>query len=324
MVYSFRKIQMALTLLMITATGFIQGSDILISRGRCGDGPRTPKFCCSLDFDFDICGDFFIAGEALYLRAYEGGLAGLCDNAQITDSFESDGVISKAVGKGREPNFKWNPGFRVGAGYEFGDTKCDIGAYWTHYYSKTGGRSPQWKLKFDVVDAVSSGRWDCSPYFVLSPFGGLRYARIHQTLHTHNITTINGDISDTARGHLKERFFGIGPLFGVEGDYGVGCGFSLYGNISVAILYGTFHNRSHEIARFDTGRNISHTHNHLQACQPVVDAGFGIRWRACFCNGIILTLQLGAEQHRYFNHNQLCSYGDLSLDGGSLAIGLEY
>ena len=158
---------------------------------------------------------------------------------------------------------------------------------------------------------------------VFTLFGGLRYANIDQKLRTNFVSTIDGAIT-TSTGKLKEEFLGIGPLFGVEGDYPIRCGFSLYGNVAIGVLYGRFHVRSKHTRVFDTGINIDHLSKHLQAYQPVVDVGVGVRWETCFCNCRRLALQLGLEHHRYFNHNQFCSYGDLSLDGLSLAIGFFY
>ena len=49
-----------------------------------------------------------------------------------------------------------------------------------------------------------------------------------------------------------------------------------------------------------------------------------LRWKTCFCKNSFLILQLGLEHHRYFNHNQFCGYGDLSLDGVSFSAAILY
>ena len=156
----------------------------------------------------------------------------------------------------------------------------------------------------------------------------MKYVRIDQKLHSKFVSTIqdvSGSIDRTrSRGHLKEHFWGVGPELGIEGDWDVGCGFSLYGDVSVSILYGTFHVRSDQTDVFTSVTNINHLRKHTQACQTVLDVGFGVRWQTCFCNGIILGLQLGLEDHRYFNLNQFCGYGDLSLDGVSFGVCLGF
>lgn len=299
--------------LLITAEQTIQGSEDVLS--------CNPEACCS-----DCCGHPFLEARLLYLRAFEGGLSSPCDSTQITDTTENGILVSRLRGKGHEPNFKWNLGFRIGAGYEFADSNCDIGAYWTHYNSQTGSHNDRrkWKIDFDVVDILYRCDCDTSTCFSLSPYGGLRCARINQKLHTHFIDTVNENIFSISNGNSKAEFLSIGPLVGVEGDWGIGCGFSLYGNVSVSVLYGTFRVNSHTTSVSSTDINNDHLSNHIQACQPVVDFGFGVRWKGCFCTSKVIVVHLGLEEHRYFNHNQFCGYGDLSLDGVSLAVGIEY
>lgn len=310
---SLKKIIVALVLL-IAKEGYLQGNEEALS--------SAPLTYCP-----DDCGVFFTEVNALYLRAYEGGLFHPCDSTQITDVNEGSLFVSSLKGKGYEPNFKWSCGFRIGAGYGFAANNCDIGAYWTHYHSHTkdtnnkNGR--KWKINLDVVDVVY--RCDCKMQtcLFLTPFGGLRGASINQKLFTRFIDTVNG-IPATSNGHSKEEFLSIGPLFGVEGHWLIGCGFSLYSKISASVLYGTFRIRSNVSNESSTEINNSHLCNRIHACQPAMDVGFGLEWKKCLCSEMMIIVQLGLEEHRYFNLNQFCSYGDLSLDGLSLNISIEY
>ena len=321
MAYSLRKIQLAIAALVMVSTGYAHGS-IATSGAGCDEGCGTDT-CCS----DSCCGTFFVGAEALYLRAYEGGLSNVCEGTEIVETEQNNKIVSRLHGKSHDPDFKWNLGFRLGAGYKFGDCNCGIGAYWTHFNSHNDGHDHdhRWKLDFDVIDLLYGCDYDLCNCFVLTPFAGLRYARIEQKLNTHFVSTVKGSDPDriTSTGHIKEDFWGIGPLFGLEGDWGMGCGFSLYGRVSLAFLYGNFHVRSHQNEVFHTGTNINHLRHNTDAYQAVVDTGFGVRWRTCVCDNPF-TVQLGLEQHRYFNHNQFCGYGDLSLDGVSLAVGYEY
>ncbi len=340
MTYFIKKIHVAITLLLITSISVAYGDDD--NRSACGEREN----CCSCQ-PACCCGQWFLEADLLYLRAYEGGLSSPCDSTHITDSEENGIMISRLNGKAHDPDFDWNLGYRIGAGYKFGGSNCGIGAFWTHYNSHTHGHKNhnnehRWKLDFDVVDVLYGCECDVSNCFVLIPFGGLRYARIDQRLRTHfvntsvEVPTLNSSSSEssssrseegtrtTSRAHQKQEFFGVGPLLGFEVDWSFGCGFSLYGDISTAILYGTFHTRSNQTDDFTDSKNIDHLKKHTQACQAVVDAGLGVRWKTCFCCDKFLLLQLGLEHHQYFNHNHFCSYGDLSLDGVSLGVGIEY
>ena len=320
---------MAITALVIAVTGSLQGTEASPTSSACCEEPCAPQVCCA-----QSCGTFFAEGDLLYLRAFEGGLE-ICEPSEVSDHFNPDGsVISSFNANVRNPEFKWNPGFRVGLGYDFGDSDCGLGAYWLHYNSHLSGdknhrndhrNGRTGKIDFDVVDLLFGCEYDFSDCFALIPFGGLRGARIDQTLHSRFVDGFLGfDYAFREEGCFHEKFLGLGPVFGVEGDWKVGCGLSLYADLSVAFLYGTFHVNSNSIDAFDGGVNISHLSKRIQACQAVVDAGLGVRWKTCFCDNRFLVVKLGLEQHRYFNHNQFCGYGDLSLDGATLSVAIHY
>jgi len=322
MTYRLRKIQLALTAVIMSATASMHGSDYNTISNTCYPQECAPEYCspCS-------CGEIFIGAELLYLRAYQGGIADVCDGTQTTDTIEGGILVSTLTGSAHDPDFNWDLGYRVGVGYEFADSHCGIGAFWTHFKSHNGDENNtnenRWNIDLDIVDVLYGCECNGCNCFVFTPFAGIRYANIHQSLHTNFLGSIDGVTSRT-RGHLREEFYGVGPVFGVDGDWGIGCGFSLYGNISAGVLYGRFHVTSHETDVFSTGININDLSQRILACQGVLDTAFGVRWKTCFCCDKELLVQLGVEQHRYFNHNQFCGYGDLSLDGVSLAVGIEF
>ena len=317
-----RKLLVFITFLLIAEMGFVDGGDLHHSTSGCCEEINLPEFCYC-----ECYGQFFVGAELLYLRAFEGGLSDACDSKQIIDTTVSGVTISSLNGNAKDPDFDWNVGFRLGAGYDFANSSCNIGVYWTRFNSNTNGESgineQNWKIIFNVVDVLYRCECDWSNCFILTPFGGIRYANIDQKLHSNFLSTTEGS-SIISTGKFKEEFSGTGPLVGLEGDWSLGCGFSLYGTLSAAILYGTFHVNSNQTDEFTTGININHLRKNIEACQPVVDAGFGLRWKTCFCKDRLLIMQLGLEEHRYFNHNQIGSYGDLSLDGISLGLSLHY
>lgn len=318
MFYTYKKL-VSVTALMLSATTLLHRSDA-VANSFCEE-TCAPQCCCP-----DSCGEFFFGAEFLYFRAYEGGLSSPCDRTCVSNSVEDGVLVSRLNGSSHDPDFDWNPGFRIGLGYGFAENNLDLGVFWTNYNSHTnrGGNRNRihWNLDYNVVDVIASCEYDWSACCSFIPYGGVKYARIHQKLH-NRFVSYEDRSSFPSRSRSKEDFYGFGPLFGIAGDAPIGCGFSVYGNISVAILYGSFdvHSKSRDV--FDTGINENRLRSHLTACQPVVDAGFGVRWNTCVC-GNEVWLQAGLEQHRYFNHNQICGYGDLSLDGASLALGLKY
>lgn len=327
--YSIRNIVAGMVTLVITTAGSVQGGyDGSPSYGYC-EQPCAPEPCCS-----DSCGSFFLEADVLYLRAFEGGLFDACDQTETTDSTVNGLVVSRLEGKSNSSNFRWNWGFRVGAGYEFANSCSGVGVYWTHFNSHKHGdhnekNNRQWKIDFDAVDILWGYRSHLSSCVVLTPYVGVKYANINQRLHTNFVSTAT-NITDPAvvhtrsRGFVKEEFWGVGPEIGIEGDFGIGGGLSLYGNIALSTLYGRFHVESDHIDRFSTGKNIDHLRQNIDAYQTVLDTRLGIRWTTCFCSDKIFAVQLGLEQHRYFDHNQICGNGDLNLDGVSLGILTEF
>lgn len=349
---------MAIIAVVIIATGSVQGWEDNSNSNGSSFKMWAPEACCK---DSCGCGRFFLEGDLLYLRAYEGNLVSACDSTHITDTTEGSIIVSRLDGKAHDPDFRWNAGFRIAAGYDFGGSQSGIRAYWTHFNSdahrhKNHTDKVHWKVDLDIVDLLYGFKLELSPGIVVIPFGGVRYANIDQKLHTHFTSTTttlsgssssssasigsssssfssrgsssigsSGDITEfTSTGHFKERFYGAGGVFGSEAELAIGCGFSLYGNLAFGVLYGKFHVRTNSIDEFDTGRNINHLKRRLDACQAVLDSIGGIRWQTCFCGDKRLIVQFGLEQHRFFNHNQICGYGDLCLEGASLGLGIEY
>ncbi len=342
---AFRKIHVALTTLLLTVVSQAHGEYFNSStNGECG-------YSCACELAY--YGKGFISADLLYWRAYEGGLD-KCFPIEAIDYVSSDGsIISRFRGKGEDPHFNWDAGFRLGTGYEFA-CGWDIAAFWTHFHSQasrhhrneyTFGSEHElrWKLDFDVVDVIGAREFDLGSCVTLSPFGGLRGARIEQKLHSNVFSRANfylksssasfysdlSPLSDsssnftTFNSHSKQKFWGIGPLIGIEADWNLGCGLSLYANASVAFLYGHFHLRSNESDRFLEGADFCNMKQRLYACQTVLDAGLGVRWQTCFCGGIVW-LQLGLEHHSYFNQNRLGGYGDLWLDGANFSAGIVF
>jgi hypothetical protein len=344
MTYALKKIHVAITTLLLTAIGQIHADYDPSTSSECGNS----CFCASA-----FCGKGFISADLLYWRAFEDGLDN-CFSIEDSDYVTSGGhIISKSRGKGRDPRFKWDAGFRLGTGYEFANG-WDIAAFWTHFHSHASRhfgnevssrneKETRWNLKFEVVDLIVAREFVTCSCFTWRPFAGLRGARIKQKIRTNFISQGDfslGSSSDsffsdlspsiystsasaTSSAHSRQRFLGIGPLIGIEGEWDLSCGFSLYANAAVAVLYGHFHVRSKESDIFEDGAEFCSERRRLEACQTVVDAGLGVRWLTCLC-GYTAWLQLGLEHHSYFNQNRFGDYGDLSLDGANFSAGIAF
>lgn len=267
------------------------------------------------------CGQGFISAGLIYWRAYEGGL-NTCSGVETTDVVANERVISTFSGRSRDPDFNWNPGFRIAAGYQLACSNWGFGADWTHFHShERGSNHVRWDLNYDEIDLVVGYDYELGRCFKLVPYAGLRAARIDQKVrsgdfHSSSSSSFSLSSSDLITfHHHKQKFSGLGPVLGVEGVWDIGCGFSAYANGSVSWLYGKFNIRFIDDEEFALGENHCKLRKHLDAVVTAADAGFGVRWKTCFCGNMELYLQLGFEHHIYYEYNRIGCCGDLSLDG---------
>lgn len=312
MIYLFNRVNLVTSLLLIASMGHAFGEM----------EETDPCMTCPPD----CCGQLSISADFLYWRAFESGLDS-CVASETSDVMMPDGkIISRFTGIDEDPHFKWNPGFRINAEYAFSCSSWNISESWTHFHSKAHGsvnnrNCVRWHVDFDVVDVVTGYECNLSPCFSLTPFGGLRGAKIDQKLCIGETGSSFDLITHT---HNKEKFIGIGPLMGLEIDWGIGCGFELFFDASIAWLYGEFNVHLTDLVVSADVFDICKIKQRLNASLGCADVELGVRWRTCFCNQLNLVLQLAFEHHRYFDYNRLGGYGDLSFDGVNFSAGIEF
>lgn len=316
-----KKINLALGLLWTASTGYSYAD---VNATTCTEIPC----CCPCPPK----GQIFIGAEVLYWRAFQDGLD-QCVPTGASDTVLPDGrIISTFEGRGRDPSFEWNPGFRIAAGYEFACSNWDVGAFWTHFNSRahrslSDEERLRWHVNLDVIDLLAAYQYDFDSCFSLRPYLGVRVARIDQRLRlggVPNSTTFAPAGESLFATDNKQNFTGVGPLVGLEVDFQVACGFSLFVNGAVSWLYGSNDARlTNSIATVDV-IDFSNIKNKTHSTLMATDASFGIRWQTCFCNDTQLFIQLAYEHHRYFDYSRIGKCGDLSFDGFSLGVGIGF
>lgn len=322
-----KKINVAITLLLITSVGYAYGDDN-------NSSPCEESVNCS-PCEPSSCGQGFIGAELIYWRAYQSGLDS-CETIEFSERENSDGkLFSNFNGRGRDPHFQWDPGFRIGAGYQFACSNWDVAAIWTHFHShanrnENDENKVRWNINLDVIDVVAAYQWDTCNCFSLVPFAGIRGAIIDEKLHEENFRdSERGSSSSThnrfsSKSDNKEYFWGVGPLLGLQADWNIRCGFSVYGSASVSWMYGNFDLKFKEFDESKDMVNRCNVKKNIDADIAAADFAIGIRWQRCFCINKKLILQLGLEHHRYFDFNRFGNYGDLSVDGFNIGAGIEF
>lgn len=307
---------------------------------------------------------FFIRADALYWKAHQEGLedaVGTIVSNNVTTNFdESTSARSTSFKKDKRFDFDWRGGYRIGCGY----TWCQgwtLEVDWTHYRGhaqahdriqdfdlRTCGR---WNLNYDVLDVIAATPYySAGSCFLWNIFGGVRAAHIDQKVCAHT-ESISNDINISSGGtfttitdlandaHNQTYFRGIGPEIGVNGNWALGCGLSIYGNASGAILFGRYHSKTRinqrsisqsqafEVPITFESDNTLRFRNGDHLCEPVIDLGLGFHWQKhlCYCNHQAdLMLKLGWEHHQWFDHDHLGNGGDLCLDGLIFSVALSY
>jgi len=316
-----RNIQIAVIFLSITSIDYLAAADyVSLSALR----ERDDSLCCPCPQA--CCGRGYISADVLYWRGFESGLD-TCVPSVVTDVVTPTGtVISRFSGNDRDLNFKWNPGYRVGIGYETA-CKWDISTTWTHYNSHSNGfnngTDVHWNIDFDVIDLIAGKEIDLGSCFSLKPFAGVRGARINQRLSINTSPSIVNSFT-TIDINNKQNFWGIGPLIGLEADFEIGCGFSVYSSASISWLYGDIDVTLIDSEEAVNSSSLCNVNKNLSGSLAAADAALGIRWEKCFCNDNLLVLELGLEHHRYFDYNRIGGCGDLSFDGVNFSAGIEF
>lgn len=211
---------------------------------------------------------FFLSGDFLYWRPDQGGMV-YC--------LTTDEIVSLPFGlenKQQHQESRWGPGFRAGAGFIFPPSALDMSAYWTSFHHQAsgstsksaiigtqifapndafpvggsafgaGGAHSRWDLLFDVVELDFGYSARFKDRFVLRPYVGAAGARVDQkqTIKYKRFLDLNSSEFVTATIEQKNDFRGAGPKLGIDGDFCMGWGFGIMGNLSAALFYGWANN----------------------------------------------------------------------------------
>lgn len=280
--------------------------------------------------------DLFLFGEVLLWNAHQNGMP----IAVVNESHHSHRNLAHS--KVKNVHSDWTVGFRVGAGYNLPHDSWDLNFAWarlfthgdTHTHAKhsrqvypsrvhpgdrAGDRpfakdSSHWSLHFDQLDLDLGREFFVSKWLTLRPNFGLRTDWIEQNWRTK----FKHPSGDSSSGHkkleleYKDKWWGLGLEGGLDTQWMLGCGWSLFGNMATAILYG-FHDldfKDEDSTRFvdlDDVYRISH---------PILDLQMGVRYDHMFANDRFhLGLQVGWEHHVYFSQNQFPVFTDSNAKG---------
>jgi hypothetical protein len=335
MTISLKKTYIAVLGVLLTATAHVQG----YYYGSASEyDANTYGDCC--DYNQDRCCDqvalpgWFIEAEYLYFRSSLCGLEPVFGETTIDigTALPPTTVITE---RHREPHWEWDSGYRVGIGYSFGGCdNYDIQLYWTHingraHHRRSGDRG-HWKLEYDVVDLTFGQRYQMCK-FMVRPFVGVRFARIHQKLRSDLETTVTeGTLTSTLFEEIRQRehFDAVAPEVGVNTLWNFcGC-WSVYGDFAFAPYYGHVHARSERTSTLPVAVTVRNLRAKRCFNSVATDSAFGIKWdtvfSGCGCSNMTFGLKLGIEAHRIYDFSDLGSDGTLTMVGGTVSAVLGF
>lgn len=232
-------------------------------------------------------------------------------------------------------NFEFNSGFRVGLGVHMPHDGWDIYVNYTrfvpeHSNSAHGsfyplflfqGTGPQgtsvteahahWEIEFQNVDVEIGRVYYIAKTLTFRPFVGMKGAWINQHAHIHYQ---GGYIpaGQTYRTHFMNDFKGAGPLIGIESNWQLGDGFSLFGDLAAALVVGHFHNKQeqHQLG----GAEVVDLDSRFNLVSPFLQMVAGVAWDRNFnrdrCH---FGISAGFETQNWWNQNQTEQFTDVSF-----------
>lgn len=266
-------------------------------------------------------------------------------------------------------NFKWDYGFRIGAGTNLAYDQWDTALSWTWFrtdaehtiafnpdatvgaeffaaflsfalenndvLNTAQSMSARWSLLFNMFDWELGRSYWVSEHLSMRPFLGLKGGWIHQAIGAkyYNLSINDVSTSNLGKEHLKNDFWGVGPLGGINTkwrvrDFGSHF-FELFGDFSAAGLWGSWSSSDIYKSTVPATSTVNAKDSSLGAW---MGRGFmGIGWDVDFrSNRSHFAAKLGYEMQIWFNQLRIATFQlqrlhhDLTLQGVTFNCRLDY
>lgn len=299
----------------------------------------------------------WIEGDLLYWQASQDDMA---------YAIKSHSTTSVTHGHVEEPDFHWDWGFRLGLGYRLPYDKWDLFLNYTYVHAsadgstsrKNGAIYPEWEAPFGVT--LSPGetlfatrahaKWDANinigdielgrnciigKWLSIRPFVGVRTLFIDQDYHIDYKGGTAVPVGDEDKVSIDNDFWGVGLRMGFDSLWGLGGGWSIYGNGAASLLSGHFDLHQHErLKEADVNKvRISDDVNNVVVA---AELALGIQWDYLFSKDRYhFGVKFGWEFNVFFDQNKMIRFvsdtspgsiarnnGDLTFQG--LTLGLRF
>jgi hypothetical protein len=260
-----------------------------------------------------------------------------------------------------QPNFDFEPGFKIGLGLEFaydgwdlyadytwlnGDTEhnslsahrgngattlfpivLDTGTISTLPITKESSR---WRQHFNVLDLELGRNFFISRRLTLRPHFGLKSAWINEKWKLE--FTGSGSIVDGSQ-KRKQSLWGIGTRAGLNTVWHFAKNWGLYGDIAVTALWSDFHVKAKDSTELDVSPPIPsmtnlNTREVITEVIPVIETGIGLTYMTWFDDDeYLFQISAGWEEQVWLDFNHFVDFnrsGNLSIQGLTIKAGFAF
>ena len=278
---------------------------------------------------------FYSEFEFLYWRGRNEGFPFTFENKSAVDF----SVIGNLV----RLDDKWDPGFKLAFGWNTEYDAWDIKAQWAYYHNHSskeirattipnqslgllalwhrfsvGGpyaySKASWVLNHNMFDLEMGRDYFVGCHLAFRPHLGLRGGSLHQTLrvkYKEPSVSQNNVFQSTLT--TKNEYWGVGPRAGVQGDWRIGNGFAIFGDLATSLLCGASKLNQKETLLFippNLPENLVDINDDFNQLVPHLQMTIGLSWGSCFCKDFFFGLKAGWEVNYYWNQ-----FHALSLSG---------
>lgn len=279
--------------------------------------------------------DFDLFGTFLYWHADEEGTDWAFRHKTGVDADDSPLPQNKVGNK--NVKFGWDPGFRVGVGYNMAYDQWDSQLYYTWFRTNKNHRARslgtatdnikalvvqnvggdsyssadiRWKIQFNTVDWDLGRNYFVSKQLAFRPHFGFKGAWINQKVRGDFIADGLGralHMGDEVSFKRKNNFWGVGPAAGINTNWYFGSldshMFGGFGDVAGSLMWGHY-TVNHRV--FDPLATFHYKGFSKNLMSSMAQMAFGFTWDTNFCDDAChLCVRLGYELQYWFSQNQM-------------------
>lgn len=274
--------------------------------------------------------DLWVEGDLLFWQSNE-------DDLDFAVKSHSNSTISH--GHVEDLDFDWDWGFRLGLGYKLPYDKWDLFINYTYVHAQASGRAhrgngaiypewiapftvsvpagetlyatrahAKWKANVNIADIELGRNCFVSKWLSVRPFISVRGLVIDQDYHVEYKGGTAVAVGDEESVSIDNDFWGVGLRMGVDSLWGLGAGWSIYGNAAASLLSGHFDVfQSQKLEKIDIQQvRIS---NNVDNVVAAAELALGIQWDYLFSKDRYhFGVKFGWEFNVFFDQNRMLRF----------------